>query len=221
MPSDWLIWQLADSAFPAGGFAHSAGLEATWKHGLLPDALHLTSFLRTALTQAARFSVPFAMAVCRDPETFDATDHHVESFLTNHVANRASRAQGQGLLAAAARAFDHDLLQTLSAKVRRREAIAHGAPVWGAVGAAMSIAPDRVASLMLFTTLRGMISAAVRLGICGPLQGQSIQHELAADAGQLTREACATPIEEAAQTAPLLDLLQGTQDRLYSRLFIS
>lgn len=28
MPSDWIAWQLCDSAFPAGAFAHSGGLEA-------------------------------------------------------------------------------------------------------------------------------------------------------------------------------------------------
>ena len=28
-----LVWQLVDSAFPTGAFAHSLGLEAAWHHG--------------------------------------------------------------------------------------------------------------------------------------------------------------------------------------------
>ncbi|MDB5296990.1 MAG: putative urease accessory protein UreF, partial [Phycisphaerales bacterium] len=35
--ADWLLWQLVDSAFPTGGFAHSGGVEAAWQHGRLRD----------------------------------------------------------------------------------------------------------------------------------------------------------------------------------------
>jgi hypothetical protein len=33
---DWLIWQLMDSAFPTGGFAHSNGFEAAFQAGNSP-----------------------------------------------------------------------------------------------------------------------------------------------------------------------------------------
>ena len=75
--------------------------------------------------------------------------------------------------------------------------------------------------LFLFLTLRSLVSAAVRLGIAGPLEGQSLQWRVAPYAEGLIAVALEIPAEGAAQTAPLLDVLQGGHDRLYSRLFQS
>ena len=35
--SDWLTWQVVDSAFPTGAFAHSFGLESAWQQGEVED----------------------------------------------------------------------------------------------------------------------------------------------------------------------------------------
>jgi urease accessory protein len=79
--------------------------------------------------------------------------------------------------------------------------------------ATMDISKDQTDSLFLFLFLRSILGSAVRLGIVGPLEAQRI----------LTRIRIETPIADAipVQTAPVLDLLQATQDRLYSRLFQS
>ena len=53
----WLIWQLVDSAFPAGGFAHSFGLEAAWQQGEV-NAASLPAFVRDGIAQAGHGGLP-------------------------------------------------------------------------------------------------------------------------------------------------------------------
>ena len=102
MPCEMLIWQLADSAFPSGGFAHSAGLESSWQQGLM-DADSLPAWIEGQIVQTARGALPFVIAAYREPEAFSAIDVDCDAFINNHVATRASRAQGQSFADTAVR----------------------------------------------------------------------------------------------------------------------
>jgi urease accessory protein len=73
--------------------------------------------------------------------------------------------------------------------------------------------------LLLWSTARGVLSAAVRLGLAGTYEAQRMLAALGPTLDEVTA-ACATlGVESLAQPAPLIDLLQGTHDRLHSRLF--
>ena len=75
--------------------------------------------------------------------------------------------------------------------------------------------------MVLFVAARGVLSAAVRLGVTGSYDAQRLQSECAAwSATVLARYRDAGPAD-LAQTAPVIDILQGAHDRLYSRLFQS
>ena len=103
--SDFILWQLADSAFPTGGFAHSLGLEAAWQHGEVRNRTDLASFIEAGLQQLGHAALPFVTAAFDAPEKLSEFDQLCDVFTTNHVANRASRAQGRAFLSAVERIF--------------------------------------------------------------------------------------------------------------------
>jgi urease accessory protein UreF len=51
------------------------------------------------------------------------------------------------------------------------------------------------------------------------MEAQKLQHQLATLAEDVVQRGLTLTLNDLAQTAPLLDLWQGAQDRLYSRLF--
>jgi len=200
-----------DSAFPTGAFTHSAGLEAAWQHGVVRDRESLRAFIRTSIEQTRAGVLKFLIAVWE--EDFEKVDAECDLFLNNHIANKASRAQGRALLVSSVSAFDLVALQNLSQRVRREESPGHLAAVFGAVAKAIEMEQSVASSLFLFQVARNLVSVAVRLGIVGPVEGQKLLAEF-----QYGGAVDASP---PVQIAPVLDLLQATQERLYSRLFQS
>src|SRR5690242_17020605 len=99
---DWMTWQVADSAFPTGAFAHSCGLESAWQHGEVGDLDALSRFLHASILQAGYATLPLLNDAYRYPEELAALDQLCDAFLVNAVANRASRIQGRTLVATAA-----------------------------------------------------------------------------------------------------------------------
>jgi urease accessory protein len=219
MSSDWLIWQLADSAFPTGLFAHSWGLESAWQQGEIPDGEALRRFVGEAVLQTAHAAMPLMNEAYASPDRLEALDAVADAFLTNVVANRASRIQGRTLVATAARVWPSPDLAGLDARARR--SCAHVAPVTGATFRMLDVPVETAQHMMLFGTARGVISAAVRLGIVGSYEAQRLQHACAPVLDEAARQSAALTVEDLAQPAPVLDLLQAAHDRLYSRLFQS
>ena len=219
--SEWSVWQLADSAFPAGGFGHSGGLEASWQGGAVRADADLSGFLRVSLSQVGHSQVPFVAAVHRSRQLFSEIDQHCDVFLSNHVANRASRAQGRALLSSAESIYDHSALRDLRAESRRLSLACHLPTVFGFLTAVLGIDASPACRLYLFVALRGIVSSAIRLGLVGPLKAQAMQHAICPFAEKVARRSEGLSLDDAAQTAPVIELFQANQDNLYSRLFQS
>jgi len=222
MERSLLLLQLADSAFPAGGFAHSGGLEAAVQLGEVKGASGLERYALQSLEQAGAGALPMATAAHASPERTVELDRRYDAFLTNHVANRASRATGRAWLAASCSAFGAPALRDLRGALRAGPAFGgHFAPVFGAVSSILGIAREDAQRLFLFLHLRGLISSAIRLSLIGPLEAQATQYRLSGPLESILSRCSRLGEDDLASAAPLVDLFQGHHDRLYSRLFSS
>jgi urease accessory protein len=189
-------------------------------HGRIGDGAGVRTFARQALSQAGRSALPIVTAAFRDPSALAELERVSDVFLSNPVANRASRAQGRALLTSASRSFPQTRLAGIDQGLGDR-ACAHYAPIFGVVFRSLDITLAETQRAFLFMTVRCIGSAAVRLGLIGAYEAQSMQTELTPSIDRTIDRCGSLGPFEIAQTAPLLDLCQSTHDRLYSRLFQS
>ena len=219
MTPDLLLWQLADSAFPTGSFAHSWGLEAAWQSGEVRDLRELRAFVDAAVGQAGRGVLPLLNAAHSRPDRLVELDEIADVLLTNTIANRASRVQGRAFAATCARVWPHESMRRLDDQVRGIHG--HAGPVMGAALRTLQVSADQARQLCLYGTARGVLTAAVRLGITGSYDAQRLQHEAVPSMLAVAERSAVLDEHHLAQTAPILDVLQAAHDRLYSRLFQS
>ena len=215
-PAPWLLFQLLDGAFPSGGFAHSGGLEAAVH---LRGVRDLDAFVDEVLWHGARTSLPFVRRACESPSALASLDAQFDATCTSHVQNRASRAQGRALATAACHVFERDEVAVVGRHARTGPA--HQAPVFGAVFGALAMTPRDAQLAWLHGNLRGVLSAAVRLGVVGPLEAQQIQAQRAVTLDAILASCMNLDTTDAAQTAPLVELFGALHDRLDGRLFQS
>src|SRR5947207_13307136 len=156
--SEWLTWQIVDSAFPTGVFAHSWGLEAAWQQGEVDDLDALRVFLEASIQQTGHASLPLVNDAFRSPDQLEALDGLADAFLLNAVANHASRIQGRTLLGTAGRIWPSEALTAL--QTRADATRAHVAPLSGATFRAIGLPLATAQKVVLYGTARGVLSAA-------------------------------------------------------------
>ncbi|KAG9501155.1 hypothetical protein J7337_006839 [Fusarium musae] len=172
----------------------------------------------------------------RDPESLPQLDDQLDAAIICTVGRRASVAQGRALLGIWERSFrascpdvDGKPLREFAALLRRESqkevplVSAHLAPLFGAICALVGLGLRQTAYVFMLSHVKALISAAVRASVFGPYQAQKVL------AGQQVQKMIDdmidrewnTPVEEAGQTVPLMDLWIGRHETLYSRIFNS
>ena len=234
LPAGLLL--LADSRLPAGGHAHSGGLEPAVTAGAVRDVTGLADFLAGRLATSGLVSAALAAAACAHaaaaaPERgweWERLDAEADARTPSPAQRSASRAQGRSLLRAVRAAWPHPALDALAVLREPHQALVQGAAVAAAGGT-----PEQAAAVSAYGAVTGPASAGVRLLGLDPLEVHRVLAALAPAVDAVAAEAAGVATPEAGRTtdradawaalpaasAPLLDLYAelhlGAEPRLF------
>ena len=227
-----VLLTLADGRFPAGGYAHSGGLEEAVASGRVRDIAGLSAFLTGRLGTVGRVEAALSAlswSAAPSPSALWGVDAEATARSPSPAQRQASRAQARGLLRAARAIWPAPLgwAAALDGPLPR-------GPMYpialGAVGKSLGLGAEEVALVAAQGSVAGPAWAATRLLGLDPFEvGRCIStlapavEEVArvASAGARPAPGPAEISELPAYAAPLLEIGAEAHARWEVRLFAS
>jgi urease accessory protein len=203
---------LADSRLPAGGHAHSGGVEQAIAAGVVTDPASLSTFLRRRLATAGAVAAGLAAAACgADAAVLALIDAEADARTPSPALRAASRQQGRGLTRVGRRAWPSGAWDSLPA-------LPHHPIALGVAAAAGGLSPRDAAQAAAYLSVSGAATAAQRLLAMDPLTVAAVTARLSPDIDAVAASATGTL---PAITDPLLDLLAEVHAARKDRFFAS
>jgi urease accessory protein len=221
------LLHFADSAFPAGGYAHSFGLERYCQAGLVRDREGLERFLlahvegssgpcdATAAAGALRAIIRGDLDACR------RLDETLEAMKVVKEFREGSRQMGRQTLRVAASLTGDARLTAYLDDVNARRVPGHHAVVFGMTAGVLGWDAEATATAFLYATTALLVGAALRLLPMGQLEGQTALWRLHPVIERVAREAAERPAGELSSFTPGLDIQGMLHERMDARLFRS
>ena len=221
------LLQLSDGLFPAGGFAHSLGLETYVQAGLVKDRVGLDAFVRAHLEGSAGPSDAVAVATtvrratAGDLEACLAIDARLDAMRVVPEFSAASRQMGRQTLRVAAAWAKDVWLEALAERVDAGTSPGHYAVAFGAAAGRGGVAADAATVAYLYATAAMLVNAALRLFSIGQLEGQRTLAALRPRIVGLAERAAAADLDDMWSFSPGLELAGLRHAELDMRLFRS
>lgn len=213
---------LADGRFPAGGHAHSGGMEAAVRAGRVRDATSLAAFCAGRLHTVGLTSAALAASAALGTDPL-ALDEAAEARTPSPALRSASRRLGRQLLRAARAAWPDPALERLARDFPRG---AHQPVVFGVAAAAACLGPAEAATAVAYEAVSGPVTACVRLLGLDPFQATAalagLAEPIAAVAAQAVAAATLGEVDLLpALGGPLLDIAAEQHAAWPVRMFAS
>ena len=221
------LLQLADGLFPAGGFAHSFGLETYAQEGRVRDRAGLEAFVRAHLDgsagpcDAVAVALATRAAAAGDVPGLVALDERLDAMKCVPEFRAASRQMGHQTLRVVAGLGDDAVTRELAGLVEEGLAPGHHAVGFGAALGRAGADPERAAAAYLYSTTALLVGAGLRLIALGQLDGQRVLSGLRPLVARLAASAAAARAEDMWSFTPGLELAGLRHAALDMRLFRS
>ena len=222
-----LGWLLADSRLPAGGHAHSGGVEQAIGAGLVVDTASLRTFLEGRLATATAVGAELVAAACDAAGSafittgWAALEAEADARTPSPALRLVSRRQGRALLRLGRRLFSSGVLEAVAIATEQP----HLPLARGAVCAVAGLSPAEAASTFAYSSTAGAATAATRLLGLDPTDVTTVLVELGPTMDAVAiraAQASEGPLEAlAASSSPVLDLLAEEHHARRDRLFAS
>jgi urease accessory protein len=221
------LLQLADGLFPAGGFAHSFGLETYAQEGRVHDRAGLEAFVTAHLEGAAGPGDAVAVAVAArlaagdDVAAWCELDARLDAMKAVPEFRAASRQMGRQTARIAAALGEDALLAAIARGIDEGLVAGHHAPVFGAAAGRGGADAETAAAAYLYSTAALLVGAGLRLLPLGQLDGQRVLAAARPRIAQLAAAAARATAEDMWTFTPALELAGLRHARLEMRLFRS
>ncbi len=228
MTEAWLAaLQFADGLFPAGGFAHSLGLETYAQDGVVRDRAGVEAFVAAHLegsagpADAVAVAAAVRLAGAADVAGWITLDERLEAMKPVPETREASRQMGRQTLRVAAALGADEVLAALARVVGDGLAPGHHAAVFGAALGRAGVEPEVAAAAYLHSTAALLVGAALRLIALGQLDGQRVLAAMRPRIARLAAAAATARPGDMWSFNPGLELAGLRHATLEARLFRS
>ncbi|WP_241524043.1 urease accessory protein UreF [Oceaniglobus indicus] len=214
---------LADGRLPAGGYAHSGGLEPAVRAGRVTDMAGLEAFLIGRAATAGLIAAAFAAVACQrmargDLTDLDALETELDARIPSPELRKVSRDLGRQLRRAMQAIHPHGIYAKLGPAP-------HQPIVMGVAAAVLGLDPHRAALAILHENNAGAAAAAAKVMRVDPFDVHAILARMTAQLDHLARSAAQAadgPLADLpAPGAPLSDIAAEHHRRSDVRLFAS
>ena len=216
------LLHLVDSAIPTGSFAYSYGLESSITFGLVNTPFALRNYLYSYLQQAGSAELPFITSTFqlteKSPEFQTVADEYDAQLLVPSL-HKASAVQGRNWLKLLATFYPEAELETITQWFAAQNIPPHFTLVFTLALQRVGFVLAELQTMYLHMLLRDQLSAAIRLGFLGPLEGHQLQHDFYAVFEHILASQVGKEYSEACRSAFLLDAAQVLHEDIYSKLF--